>query len=108
MRVFPWLLTLALAVECLAGSLLARLVMRSLADEQRAPPMFTSWFFGHPTWWLLVPIPWVICALVLSRRPPPPAVGAVLIFAGIVAVVAAFLLGVMAIAGILPLLTFKA
>jgi hypothetical protein len=68
--------------------------------------MFTSWFFGHPTWWLLMPIPWVICALILSRR-PSPAVGSVLVFAGIVAVVAAFLLGVMVIAAILPLLTFK-
>ena len=107
MRVFPWLLTLALAVECLAGSLLARFVMRSLADEQRAPPMFTSWFFGHPSWWLLVPIPWVISALILSRR-PSPAVGSGFVFAGTVAVVAAFLLGVMVIAAILPLLTFKA
>jgi len=106
MRVFPWLLALALAIECLAGSLLARYVMRSLADEQRAPPMFTSWFFDHPTWWLLVPVPWVICALILSRR-PEAAVGSVLVFAGIVAVVAAFLLGVMLIAAILPTLRFK-
>jgi len=53
-----------------------------------------------------MPIPWVICALILSRR-PSPAVGSVLVFAGIVAVVAAFLLGVMVIAAILPLLTFK-
>jgi hypothetical protein len=100
------LLTLALAVECLAGSLLARLVMRSLADEQRMPPMFTTWFLAHPTLWLLVPIPWAIWAFILSRR-PTPATGSVLVFAGTVAVVAAFLLGVMVIAAILPLLTFK-
>lgn len=106
MRVFSWLLTLALGVECLAGSLLARFVMRSLADEQRAPPGFTLLFFDHPTWWLLIPLPWVIFALLLSRRPSPD-VGSVLVFAGAVAIVAAFLLGVMIIAAILPLLTFK-
>ncbi len=106
MRVFPWLLTLALGVECFAGSLLARFVMRSLADEQRAPPGFTLLFFDHPTWWLLVPIPWVIVAPILSRR-PSLAVGSALVFAGTVAVVGAFLLGVMVIAAILPLLTFK-
>ena len=106
MRVFPWLLAIALAIECLAGSLLARFVMRSLADEQRTPPMFTSWFFDHPTLWLLVPVPWVICALILSSR-PQASVGSVLAYAGIVAVVAAFLLGVMLIAAILPLLKFQ-
>ena len=107
MRVFPWLLALALAVECLAGSFLARFLMRSLADEQRAAPGFTLLFFGHPTWWLLIPIPWVIYALILSRR-PSPAVASAFIFAGTVSIVAAFLLGVMIIAAILPLLTFKA
>jgi hypothetical protein len=106
MRVFPWLLALALAVECLAGTLLARFVMQSLADAQLAAPGFTLLFFGHPTWWLLIPIPWVIYALILSRR-PSPAVGSVLVFAGTVAMVAAFLLGIMVIAAILPLLTFK-
>jgi len=106
MRVFPWLLTLALAVECLAGGLLARLVMRSLADEQRAPPGFTSLFFDRPMWWLLIPAPWAICAFIVSRR-PSPAAGSILVVAGTVAVVAAFLLGVMLIAAILPLLTFK-
>ena|SRR6266481_5239099 len=107
MRVFPWLLTLALAVECLAGSLLASFVMRSLTDTQRAPPGFTGLFFAHSTWWLLVPIPWIACVFFLSRR-PSPAIGSVLAFTGTVAVIAAFLAGVMIIAAILPLLTFKA
>jgi len=69
--------------------------------------MFTSWFFGHATWWLLIPIPWVVVAFILSRRPSPD-VGSVLVFAGTVAIVAALLLCVMVIAAILPLLTFKA
>lgn len=106
MRVFLWLLALALAIECLAGCLLAGFVMRALADEQRAAPGFTLLFFGEPTWWLLIPIPWVVFSLILSRR-PSPAVGSVLVFAGTVGVVAAFLLGVMVIAAILPLLTIK-
>jgi hypothetical protein len=69
--------------------------------------MFTDLFFGHPIWWFLVPIPWLIFAVILSRRPPTTA-SPVLIFAGTVAVAGAFLLGVMLIAAILPLLTFKA
>lgn len=106
MRVFTWLLTLALGVECFAGSFLADVVMQSLVDEQRAPPGFTSFFFGHPTWWLVIPIPWVIASFVLSRR-PSPAIDLILLFAGTVAVAAAFLLGIMVIAAILPFLTIK-
>ena len=69
--------------------------------------MFTDWFFGHPIWWFLAPIPWLVFAVILSRRTPTTA-GPVLVFAGTVAVAGAFLLGVMLIAAILPLLTFKA
>jgi hypothetical protein len=107
MRAFLWLLTLALTIECFAGGLLARFVMQSLADIEHRPPMFDDWFFGHPIWWFLVPIPWLVFAAILSRR-PTTTTGSVLIFAGTVAVTGAFLLGVMIIAAILPLLTFKA
>ena len=69
--------------------------------------MFTAFFFGHPIWWLLVPIPWLVFAVILSRRTPTTA-SPVLIFADTVAVAGTFLLGIMLIAAILPLLTFKA
>ena len=107
MKPFLWLLTLALAIECSAGGLLARFIMRSLADTHTEPPMFTAWFFGHPAFWLLVPIPWLISAVLLSRR-PATGTDSVLLFAGTLAVAAAFVAGVMLIAAVLPLLTFKA
>ncbi len=107
MKIFLWLLTLALAIECLAGSLVARLVMRSIADTQRLPPMFTGWFFGHPAIWLAVPVPWCVVAVLLSRR-PAVATETALLFAGTIAVAAAFPAGALIISAILPLLTFKA
>jgi hypothetical protein len=106
MKAFLWLLASALAIECLAGGLLARFVMRSIADTHRVSPMFTDWFFGHPAWWLLVPVPWFVSAVILSRR-PAIATDSVLLFAGTLIVAAAFLAGVLVIAAILPLLTFK-
>jgi hypothetical protein len=81
--------------------------MRSLADTRTVSPMFTYWFFGHPAWWLVVPVPWLVSAVILSRR-PATATESVLLFAGTLVVAAAFLAGVLVIAAILPLLTFKA
>jgi hypothetical protein len=107
MKPFLWLLTLALVIECSAVGLLARFIMRSLADTHTEPPMFTNWFFGHPALWLLVPVPWLISAVRLSRRPATGA-DAVLLFAGTLVVAAASVAAVMLIAVILPLLTFKA
>ena len=68
--------------------------------------MFTYWFFGHPALWLVVPIPWLISAFLLSRR-PAAGTDSVLLFAGTLVVAAAFLGGGLVIAAILPLLTFK-
>jgi hypothetical protein len=69
--------------------------------------MFTDWFFRHPMWWLLMPISWLVGSAVLSRR-PAIASDSALLFAGTFIVAAAFLAGVLLIAAILPLLTFKA
>ncbi len=106
MRVFPLLLTLALTIECAAGSLVARFIMRSMSDSHQSAPMFTDWFFSHPFLWLLIPLPWLISALVLWWRTPSAQI--LFVYAGVTACAAALLGGVMLIAAILPLLRFKA
>ena len=54
-----------------------------------------------------MPISWLVGSAVLSRR-PAIASDSALLFAGTFIVAAAFLAGVLLIAAILPLLTFKA
>ena len=106
MRTLLWLLWLAFAVECVALTMLASFVMMSLDSQRAAPPGFTGMFFTSPKAWLLLPIPWLVAAALLSRRSPSPTT-LVFVFIGTLAVAAAFVLGVMVIGGILPTLTFR-
>jgi hypothetical protein len=106
MRVFPWLLSLALTIEFLVGYCLAGFIMASLADQQRAAPAFTALVFAQPTWWLLLPLPWFAYAFFLTRRTPPTK-DAILVFAGVGAVFASLIFGLMVIASLLPQITLK-
>ena len=106
MRTFLWLLCFAFVIECVGIATLASIVMMSLDSQQAAPPKLTGVFFHSPKAWLALPVPWLIAAAWLSRRPSPPP-KAVFIYVGTLAVAAAFVLGVMVIAGILPTLTFR-
>ena len=106
MRTFLWLLWLAFLIECAAVWILATFVTTSLESQHRAPPGFTGLFFSSPKAWLAVPVPWLIALVLLSRSSSPPTRLA-FVFAGTVALAAAFVLGVMVIGGILPTLTFR-
>ncbi|MCD6052685.1 MAG: hypothetical protein K0Q55_4107 [Verrucomicrobia bacterium] len=106
MRALLWLLCLAFAIECVTTAMLASFVMTSLDGQGSAAPGFTGLFFRSPKVWLVVPLPWIIATIWLTRRPVPPSLP-VFLCIGTLAVAAAVVLGIMVIASVLPMLPLK-
>jgi hypothetical protein len=109
MKIFTWLLTLALAAVCFTCWAMSGLIMKSLADtgrELRDLPGITVFLF-HPNLWILFcPVPWIIYSSVLSlRRELTPS--AVFLFAGSVVLGVALLICAFFIAAVVPFLRLK-
>ena len=109
MKIFTWLLTLALAAVCFTCWAMSGLIMKSLADtgrELRDLPGVTVFLF-HPNLWILFcPAPWIIYSSVLSlRRELTPS--ATFIFAGSVVLAVASLICTFFIAAVMPFLRLK-
>jgi hypothetical protein len=103
MKIFLWLLTLALIAVCLSGWAMSELVEHSMRDTMAALPVpYFTRLVILPHWWLLiVPLPWVVYAGLLTfRRELTP--GAALLFAGTLILFAALLVCALAIALTLP------
>jgi hypothetical protein len=107
MKVFPWLLTLALAIVCFTCWALSSLIMQSLADIGREPlPAVTVLVLRPNGWILFFPIPWIIYSAVLSfRRDITP--GTLFVFAGTMVLAAAALVCALIIACVVPWITLK-
>ena len=108
MKVFPWLLTLAFAVVCLACWAMSGLALRSLKDTHRELlPAVTDLVIRPNGWILACPLPWLIYSLVLAtRREVTPS--AVFIFAGSLFLAAAVLVCLVVIASVIPFLSLHA
>ena len=68
MKVFLWLLTLALAVMCLFLWALARIETSLLKAASISLPSLTQALVINPNWLLFCPVPWIVASLVLSCR----------------------------------------
>ena len=68
MKVFLWLLTLALAVMCFWLSVLARLEIPLLNAASVQLPPLTQMLVANPNWLWFCPVPWIVASLVLSCR----------------------------------------
>lgn len=101
MKLFVWLLTLALGAFCLTCMAIGTWVWHDQSHPEVSAPGFTTFFFAPPTVALFVPIPFIIYAVILTRRGEVTATAA-LRFAGFVALSAATLLYLTAIAAALP------
>ena len=88
MKIFIWLLTIALAVVCLTCWMSSTWILRPLSRE--ALPVFTLFVFYSKSWILFCPLPWVIYAVILSRRKELN-VNATFIFAGTIILAATIL-----------------
>ena len=102
MKAFVWLLTLALILVCLAGWTLAGLVERSMRDVGMVAPYFTNLVILPHGWLLLVPLPWIVYAAVLTFRRGELTAAAAFLFAGTVSLCATSLVCALGIAIALP------
>ena len=103
MKIFPWLLTLALVVVCLSCWVMSEFVMRSMRDMKLLDymPWFTKTFIRSHTWILFCPLPWLAYSTLLSlRREVTPST--LFLFAGTLFLAAAIVTCVVAIAAVLP------
>jgi hypothetical protein len=107
MKIFIWLVTLALVATGFTCWAMSSLVMKSLADTGREIlPAITVFLFRPNFWLLLFPLPWIIYSAVLTfRRELSP--GAVFIFAGTAILGAALLICACFIAAVVPFLRLK-
>ena len=102
MKAFLWLLTLALILVCLAGWTLAELVERSMRDIRIVVPYFTALVILPHGWRLLVPLPWIVYATVLTFRRGELTAAAAFLFAGTLGLCATSLVCALGIALALP------
>jgi hypothetical protein len=110
MKIFLWLVIVALAAICFTCWAMSGLIMKSLADtgrELHELPAITVFLF-HPNGWILfLPVPWIIYSAVLTfRRELSPS--AVFIFSGTAILGAALLLCAFFIAAVVPFLRMRA
>src|ERR1035438_2536020 len=76
MKVFLWLLTLALAVMCFFLWVLARLEIPLLQTTSVQLPGLTLMLVASPNWLWFCPVPWIVSSLILScRKEVSPVVG---------------------------------
>jgi hypothetical protein len=72
MKAFLWLLVLAFTVLSLCCWMISSVAMLSFTDTHTNGglrlPAVTLFFLSHNGWILLCPLPWLIYAVVLSRR----------------------------------------
>lgn len=68
MKAFPWLLTTALMVLCIAFWVISEFTIRAMIYLAMEPPRLTK-LIVVPHWWLFgAPIPWLVYSAVLSFR----------------------------------------
>ena len=68
MKIFLWLLTLALILLCLTGWALSELVEGSMRDIRIPAPYFTQLVILPHGWLFAAPLPWVVYAAGLTSR----------------------------------------
>jgi hypothetical protein len=91
MKVFLWLLTLALAVMCFFLWVLARLEIPLLQTTSVQLPGLTLMLVASPNWLWFCPVPWIVSSLILScRKEVSPVVG--FLFLGTIAFAASLIL----------------
>jgi hypothetical protein len=98
-RIFPFLIVIALAIEALTCNTLIGLTMQVMTDRGDAYPLFSSLIFRTQIrggFWAL-PILFSVYAFLLSLR-RAPAVGAALIFAGVALICGTLLLSAVLLA----------
>jgi hypothetical protein len=103
MKIFLWLVTVALILTCLTGWVMSEFVARSMKETMKAVPClyFTGLVIFPHGWLLMVPVPWVVYAGVLTvRRELTPA--AVFLFTGVLIFCATLLVCALVIALTLP------
>jgi hypothetical protein len=107
MKVFLWLLTLALILVCLTGWALSELVEHSMRDMHVAAPYFARLVILPHGWLFVAPMPWVVYAgfLTFRRELTPPAL---FLFAGTLVFFAALLICALALALVLPYIPLHA
>ena len=103
MKVFLWLLVLACAVWCVCCWTVSRVVVIVLTGmyPHLAWPKATELLLRPNGWVLLFPLPWLIYAMVLSRRRELTP-GAGFLFAGTVVLALSILTCAIAVACLLP------
>ncbi len=107
MKVFLWLMILALILVCLTGWAMSELVERSMRDMRVTVPYFTQLAILPHHWLFIVPLPWVVYAGVLSfrRELTPPAV---FLFAGTFIFIVASVVCTLVVALTLPFIRLHA
>ncbi|MGA2139956.1 MAG: hypothetical protein ABSH14_13950 [Verrucomicrobiia bacterium] len=91
MKVFLWLLTLALGVMCYFLWGLARIEAGVLEAFSISLPPLTAALVINPNWLWFCPVPWIVASLVLScRKEVSPAVG--FLFLGSIVLAASLIL----------------
>ena len=101
MKVFLWLLTLALTVMCFFLWALARLEIPLLNTASVQLPPLTVLLVASPNWLWLCPVPWIVASVILScRKEVSPVVG--FLFLGTIALAASLILFPVLLAAALP------
>jgi hypothetical protein len=91
MKVFLWLLTMALSVLCFFLWVLARLEIPLLETTSVPLPGLTLMLVASPNWLLFCPAPWIVASVILScRKEVSPVVG--FLFLGTIALAASLIL----------------
>ncbi|HEY3854307.1 MAG TPA: hypothetical protein VGO67_07955 [Verrucomicrobiae bacterium] len=103
MKLFVWLLVLAFAVLSACCWMISYVIMLVLADiiPNVMLPGFTELLLRHNGWILLVPLPWVVYAIVLSGS-QDLSPGSVFLFSGTVVLTLAVLICLVSLACALP------
>ena len=104
MKVFLWLITLALTLVCLTGWAMSELVEHSMKETMATLPIpsFTRLVIFPHGWLLIAPVPWIVYATILTLRRELIAPSVVL-FTGTLILFAAFLVCALVVALSLPI-----
>jgi hypothetical protein len=108
MKIFLWLVTIALGILCFGCWCFASLVIDYVRDFRAgyAIPAVAQLVLVPKTWLLVCPLPWVACAGFLSARRDISS-GAALIFGGTAAVAMVLILFIVGLAAFLGAVPFK-
>jgi hypothetical protein len=101
MKVFLWLLTLALAVMCFFLWVLACLEIPLLNTTSVQLPGLTLMLVASPNWVFFCPVPWIVASVILSCRKEVSLVVGFL-FLGTIALAASLILFPFLLAAALP------